>query len=381
MGFRIVFAGGGTGGHVYPALAIAEELRRRHADFEALFVGTRLGLESKVIEEADFSIRFIFSRGVRGRGIPGKALTLASLLVGFIQSMKILADFKPDLVFGSGGYASAAAVLAASALNCIVVLQEQNSIPGLTNRLLASKAMRIYLGFERAREHFRGREKTIVTGNPLRREIVLATETDPRAAFGLDGERPILFVFGGSQGAHTLNRAATEYLKSHSGVQAIIQTGERDYEWVKGQLEGCNERVYISSYISDINRAYSVATLALARAGALSVSELAAVHVPTIFVPYPYAADDHQRFNAAELVEAGGAMVIDDAELDGETLAARIDHLLANGGTELERMRNALMGAARLDADTVICDDIESILKVRCDRFSPLNQGENGGME
>jgi UDP-N-acetylglucosamine--N-acetylmuramyl-(pentapeptide) pyrophosphoryl-undecaprenol N-acetylglucosamine transferase len=375
MGFRIVFAGGGTGGHVYPALAVAEELRRRYADFETLFVGTRAGLESRVIEEAGFNIRFIFSRGVRGRGVWGKALTLASLLVGFFQSMKILSEFKPDLVFGSGGYASAAAVLAASALGYIVVLQEQNSIPGLTNRLLASKAKRIYLGFGRARKHFREADKTMVTGNPLRREITLASETDSRAAFGLDRERPVILVFGGSQGAHTLNRAAVEYVKGHNEIQAIIQTGERDYEWVMGQLGGCSERTYISPYISEINHAYRAATVALARAGALSVSELAAVHLPTVFVPYPYAADDHQRFNAAELVEAGGAFVIDDAELDGESLAALLDDLLAGDGRRLAAMRNALIDAARLDADRLICDDIESILGGVMRPFPPPDQG------
>ena len=156
-GFRVLFAGGGTGGHVYPALSVAMELKRRYPGFEALFVGTKSGLEAKVIPQAGFDIRFIFSRGVRGKGIAGKVLTMASLLVGFFQSLQVISRFRPDLVFGSGGYASAAVVMAASILRITIVLQEQNSIPGLTNRLFASRARRIYTGFERTREYFKKR--------------------------------------------------------------------------------------------------------------------------------------------------------------------------------------------------------------------------------
>jgi UDP-N-acetylglucosamine--N-acetylmuramyl-(pentapeptide) pyrophosphoryl-undecaprenol N-acetylglucosamine transferase len=381
MSLRIVFAGGGTGGHVYPALAVAEELRRRHADFDALFIGTRAGLESRVIGEANFSIRFIFSRGVRGRGMAGKVLTCASLLVGFVQSLKILSAFKPDLVFGSGGYASAAVVLAASALNYTIVLQEQNSIPGLTNRLLASRAKRIYLGFERARARFKKREGIIVTGNPLRREIVHPPEMDPRTAFGLDAERPVLLVFGGSQGAHRLNVAAIHYLETRTGIQAIIQTGERDYQWAKGRLEAIGARVHASPYISNIHIAYQAATVALARAGALSISELAAVQLPAILVPYPYAADNHQQHNAALLADAGGAVIIDDAELDGGSFATRLDSLLTGDSAVREEMRRALARVARSDAGAAICDDIESILGKRGDGFSSPEQplgGEEG---
>lgn len=362
-GVRVLFAGGGTGGHVYPALSIATELGRRYAGFRALFVGTRNGLEARVIPQAGFDIRFIFSRGVRGRGIAGKVLTMASLLVGFFQSLQIISRFRPDLVFGSGGYASAAVVLAASMRGITIVLQEQNSIPGLTNRLLASKATRIYIGFERARGYFKKKAGVIHTGNPLRKEIVATVDDDATAAFGLVPGRPVLLVFGGSQGAHRLNEAAVEYLSGRDDVQGIIQTGEKDYGWVKEQLGRSGGRVHVAPYISDMNLAYRASTAALARAGALSVSELAAVCLPAVLVPYPFAADDHQRFNAQVLVDAGGAVMIENDDLDGDALGGVLDPLFAGSGEELEVMKRALETVALRNADEVICDDIGCVLK------------------
>ena len=361
MTMRMLFAGGGTGGHVYPALAIAEEMKRRIAGFEPLFVVTRSGLESNVIEKSGFAIRYISSRGVRGRGLPGKMLTLAALLIGLVQSMRIVRSFDPHLVLGTGGYASAAVVLAASALRRTVVLQEQNSIPGLANRLLAPKASRIYLGFQRAAERFGRRGCMLYTGNPLRESIVRPREADPHGAFGLERDIPVLLVFGGSQGASRLNRAAVEYLEGRPGIQAIVQTGNRDYEWVKERLDGAGVKAFVSPYIADIDLAYRAATVALARAGALSVSELAAVGLPAILVPYPFAADDHQRSNAEVLVEAGGARLVEDGELDGASLSGLIDDLLAGG--VLDSMRNALGRIAKPNATAEICDDITALIE------------------
>ncbi len=363
MAVRMLFAGGGTGGHVYPALAIAEEMKRRIVDFEPLFVGTRSGLESNVVENAGFEIRYISSRGVRGRGLPGKMLTIAALMVGLVQSMRIVRSFAPDLVLGTGGYASAAVVLAASALRRPVVLQEQNSIPGLANRLLAPKASRIYLGFQRAAERLGRSRGVLYTGNPLRESILHPRDVDPHAAFGLEREMPVLLVFGGSQGASRLNRAAVEYLEGRPDIQAIVQTGGRDFEWVRERLDGAKAKAFVSPYIADIDLAYRAATVALARAGALSVSELAAVGLPAILVPYPFAADDHQRSNAEVLVEAGGALLVEDRELDGASLSRRIDDLFSGGGEALNSMRSALGRIAKPNATAEICGDIMTLIE------------------
>lgn len=372
----MLFAGGGTGGHLYPALSVANELRSRIPNFEALFVGTRLGLEAKVIPDTSYPIRFIFSRGIRGRGLLGKLLNVASLSVGFCQALRILSSFKPHLVFGSGGYASAAVLLAASALGRRIVLQEQNSIPGLTNRLLAPKAERIYVGFERAQEYFGDHRGVMVTGNPLRREILDTGIENAREAFELEEGKPVLLVFGGSQGAHSLNRVAVDYLLEDDRMQGIIQTGEKDYDWVHDALINAKTKIYITHFIKRINLAYRAADVAFARAGALSISEIAAVGLPAVLVPYPYAADNHQYYNATTLVKAGGALIIEDSALNIGSLRTALEEMLEDP-TRYKRMKKALLDVARTDAAQRIADDIQSML----DDGSEMKLQVRGGRE
>jgi UDP-N-acetylglucosamine--N-acetylmuramyl-(pentapeptide) pyrophosphoryl-undecaprenol N-acetylglucosamine transferase len=358
---RIAFAAGGTGGHILPALSVADELRSRVRGLETLFIGTRYGLEGTLVPAAGYEIRYVSARGVRGKGVASRARNSASIAVAFFQSLALLVRFKPDLVFGSGGYASAAVVLAASFLRKKIVIQEQNSIPGLTNRLLARCARKIYLGFAKASEYFGGHRGIVVTGNPLRAEILAAKPEDARAEFSLAGTGPVLLVFGGSQGARTLNHAAVEYLLIRPGVKGIIQTGEQDYAWVVERLGGQAERCYVRPYIDAMHRAYAVASVALARAGALSVSEIAAMGLPSILVPYPHAADNHQYYNASLLADAGGAIIIEDAKLNRDTLAAALDPLFADQGT-LAAMRRSLEKVARRDAAKLIVDDMLSLM-------------------
>jgi UDP-N-acetylglucosamine--N-acetylmuramyl-(pentapeptide) pyrophosphoryl-undecaprenol N-acetylglucosamine transferase len=357
---RIVFAAGGTGGHILPALSVADELRSRFPTLDALFIGTRVGLEAKLVPDAGYHIRYISARGIRGKGTSARIRNGASIACGFAQSLGILSRFKPDVVFGSGGYASAAVVCAASFLRKMIVLQEQNSIPGLTNRLLARSAKRVYLGFERAAEYFGKHSGVLVTGNPLRAELLAPPLATSKADFGLNADAPVLLVFGGSQGAHTLNRFAAEYLLERPNVQAIVQTGEQDYRWVKERL-GETGRIFVAPYIAAMHRAYGAADAALARAGALSVSELAVVGLPSILVPYPFAADNHQYYNAVFLADVGGAVVIRDRELNGGTLAAALDALLLDPARRAA-MKRALEKVARRDAAKMIADDMETLI-------------------
>jgi UDP-N-acetylglucosamine--N-acetylmuramyl-(pentapeptide) pyrophosphoryl-undecaprenol N-acetylglucosamine transferase len=357
---RIVFAAGGTGGHILPALSVADELRARAGDLEALFVGTRSGLESRLVPAGGYPIRFISAKGVRGKGAAARLRSAASIAVGFFQSLALLGRFKPDVVYGSGGYASAAVVLAASCLRKRIVIQEQNSIPGLTNRLLARHARKMYLGFDKAASYFRGHRGLVVTGNPLRASVLAPGRADARVDFGIEGEGPVLLVFGGSQGARTLNRAAAEYLLARSNVRGIVQTGEQDLAWMRERLAAVSGRVCVRSYFEAMDRAYAVATVCLARAGALTVSELAAAAVPSILVPYPHAADDHQSHNAAHLADAGGAIVLRDADLNADSLAAALDPLLADP-VRLAAMRRSLERAARKDAAKTIAADVLAI--------------------
>ncbi len=356
----MVFAGGGTGGHLYPALAVAEELSSRHEGFEALFVGTSRGIESRVVPAAGYGIELISSRGARGKGAAGKAVTGAMLAAGIVQSMGIIRRFRPDMVFGSGGYASVAAVSAAWLMRRPIVLQEQNSIPGLANRTLAPMAKRLYLGFEKTRGYFKKGAPVMVTGNPLRSSILPGPDVSARNDFGLSADGHVLLVFGGSQGAMTLSRAAAEYLLRRTDIQAIVQTGKNGYEEIREMLAGTSGRVFVSSYIEDIGRAYAAADFALARAGALSVSELAAAGLPSVLVPYPHCTDDHQAHNASVLVDAGAAVMIEDSKLDADSLAAALDPVISDPG-RLGGMRGALAPFQGKHAAAVIADDMERL--------------------
>ena len=361
---KVVFAGGGTGGHIYPAIAVADELRKRNRGLEPVFIGTRKGLEAKVVPESGYEIGFVVSSGFRGKGILGKGATLLGIGVGSIQAIAILSRLKARLVFGSGGFASASTIIAAILMGIPVVIQEQNSIPGMTNRFLYKRAKRVYIGFQRAAQYFKGNSAVIYTGNPLRDELFEPKDIDAREYFGLKHDIPVLLVFGGSRGAHSINVVATEYFLSNGEVQGIVQTGDRDYDWVKEKLAPLGGRVVVRRYMDKIDLAYRAADLALARAGALSVSELAAVHLPSILVPYPYAVDNHQYYNALEIEEAGGAVIIRDQELTPGRFAETASAIIKDP-SKLDRMKDALKKAAVKDASKRIADDIENLLEGR----------------
>jgi UDP-N-acetylglucosamine--N-acetylmuramyl-(pentapeptide) pyrophosphoryl-undecaprenol N-acetylglucosamine transferase len=357
---RVVFAGGGTGGHLYPAMAVAEELSSRDDAFEAIFVGTSRGIESRIVPRSGYRLELISSRGARGKGVAGKIVTGAMLAVGITQAMRMMRGFRPDLVFGSGGYASVAAVSAAWIMRKKIVLQEQNSIPGLANRTLAPMARRIYLGFGGAARYFRKNAPVLTTGNPLRGSIGPGPDRGARGEFGLRGGGPVLLVFGGSQGAMTLSRAAADYLLARNDVQAIVQTGEDGYAEIRERLAGAGERIFVSPFIGEIGKAYAAADVALARAGALSVSELAAAGLPSVLVPYPHCADDHQTHNATVLAESGGAVIIEDSALDAASLAAELDPIIDDPGA-VKRMREALAPLQGKRAAAIIADDMEML--------------------
>ena len=356
---RVVFAGGGTGGHIYPAIAVADELRRRHPDVEAVFVGTRAGLEARIVPEAGYGIEFIVAKGLRGRGLFGKLVTIAGISVGVLQAISILIRLKPALVFGSGGFASAATLVGASLLGYPVAIQEQNSIPGLTNRLLARYARKVYTGFKMAEKYFKGHHGVLFTGNPLRRVLFEEVNGNARAYFGFNSQSSVVLVFGGSRGAHSLNVAAVDLFKRMKNLQGIIQTGEKDFEWVSSELGEYANRVVVRKYLDRIVLAYRASDIVIARAGALSVSEISCMRIPSILVPYPYAADDHQYFNARELEDLGGCVVIRDRELSGEKLALIVEDFISNP-EKLSRMREALEKVAVCNATERIVDDIET---------------------
>jgi len=364
---RVIFAGGGTGGHVYPALAMYEGLREERGDdgVEALFIGVKGGLEGSLLSSHGVDFRLLPGRGLRGASIVDKLRTPFDLIEGVLRSLGIIRDFKPDVVVGTGGYASVSMVIAAIFARIPRVLQEQNSVPGLVNRRLARFADLVLLSFEESRSRIPAGVKTAVIGNPLRR----APESDrdeSAAFFGLDSTRPTVLVIGGSRGAVSLNKAAVEAmgpLLDETDMQFILLTGQSDYDNIRNQVETANPgRVVVRAYLDEVYHAYRIADVAVARAGASSVFELASYGVPAIFVPYPYAADDHQRLNASPLEQAGAAVVVENSRLDGLVLAGELKALLANAQRRAE-MTEAMESWVKRDAARQAAGKILSLVK------------------
>lgn len=341
---RVVLAGGGTGGHVIPALAIAQELRERHsADIK--FIGTARGIENKLVPAAGFELALIEVGALKNVGLATRLATLWQLPAAVLRSRRILRDFRPDVVIGVGGYASGPAVLAAQMAGLPTLLFEPNFVPGFANRVVARWASAAAVQFEETRRHFRNAQ---VTGVPVRKEFF---SMPPRAA---DAPHTLL-VFGGSQGAGALNRVMMQSAAAlqQAGVSVIHQTGERDYNQVQAAYQHSGLSAEVSPFIERMPQAFARADLLLCRSGASTVAEVAAAGKPAIFVPFPRAADDHQRRNAEALANAGAAVLLPEAELTAERLVKTVGDLLADR-KRLAEMSSAGRKLAHPDAAQVI---------------------------
>jgi UDP-N-acetylglucosamine--N-acetylmuramyl-(pentapeptide) pyrophosphoryl-undecaprenol N-acetylglucosamine transferase len=358
---KVLIAGGGTGGHVYPGIAVAEEFRRRHASDPVVFVGGRRGIEATAVPEAGFPIRFIQTRGLARRAWWRWPLAVVLNLVGFLQALWLLAVERPDVVLGTGGYVSGPVALAAWLLRRPLLLQEQNSIPGLANRWLARLADEVHLSFVEARSYFARKDNLKVSGNPVRAHILSGDRPRALEEFGLVQSRPTVFVFGGSRGAHRINEAALEamrLLKGRVDVQFILQTGRDDYGWATQVVEQEQLPAKVLPFLQRIHMAYAAADLVVCRSGAMTLAEIAVCGTPSILVPYPHAAHDHQAVNASNLVDRGAAAMILDRDLSGERLAREIAHWLADRQA-LSRMSANARTFARPDAAERIVRSLE----------------------
>jgi UDP-N-acetylglucosamine--N-acetylmuramyl-(pentapeptide) pyrophosphoryl-undecaprenol N-acetylglucosamine transferase len=363
---RVIFAGGGTGGHVYPAVAMREGLIERLGEsaVTALFVGAKGGLEGRLLAGRGVTLKLLPGRGVRGASIANKLMVPFDLLRGVAEGIRTIRSFAPDVVVGTGGYASVSMVVAAILTGTPRILQEQNSVPGLVNRRLAKFADLVLLAFTESRSAIPGGADAAVIGNPLRR-LPLPDRAEGARYFGLDPNRRTVLVFGGSRGARSLNEAAVEAarrLAKKENIQFLLLTGDPEYDRIKVAMAELDGEVFVRAYVEDVHHAYAVADIAVARAGASSVCELATFAVPSILVPYPYAADDHQRLNAESLQKAGGAVVVADSDLSGERLTREIEDLLKDE-PRCERMKVALTNWVKGDAALVAADRIVDLVK------------------
>jgi UDP-N-acetylglucosamine--N-acetylmuramyl-(pentapeptide) pyrophosphoryl-undecaprenol N-acetylglucosamine transferase len=356
---RVLVAAGGTGGHIYPGIAVAKELMRRDAGSTVRFVGTARGLETRLVPQAGFELSLIESAGLKNVGLAARVRGLLLLPKSFTAARRLIREFRPDIVIGAGGYVSGPVLLTAALMRVPTLVMESNALPGWTNRVLARFVDRATVSFEAALPYFRG--KGVVTGNPVRREF-FDIPRKPR-----DGARFSVLVFGGSQGARAINEAMTAAL-SHMQAQRDVlfithQTGEADFEKVREGYEdaGWTERANVRRYIDDMVAAFAETDLIICRAGATTSAELVAAGKAAIMVPFPFAADDHQRKNAEALQAAGAARMILQQDLTGERLAAEITRLV-RAPDELTRMEESSRRLARGDAASATVDLMEKLV-------------------
>jgi len=336
---RIIITGGGTGGHLFPGIALATALQQKYPGCEIMFIGTQRQLDKKTLAGFNFQQESIACMGLKGMGLKHRIKSLLSLPIAVLESWKIIKGFQPDLVFGVGGYVTGPVLLAARLCSVPTCIHEQNSIPGLANRMISHFVSRIFVSIPG--EYPFPEQKTVVSGNPVRQEILAAAECRQQEvgngkADSEEVDSPMtLLVMGGSLGAHRINMlmldvAAQLDEQQKKTVQLIHQTGTADEEKVRDGYEAAGVKAEVRAFFTDMASLYSQADLVLARAGATSLAELSVMGLPAVLIPYPYAADDHQAKNAEYYVAEGGAVMYRESELDADLLGKILSQLLGD---------------------------------------------------
>ncbi len=361
---RVMIAGGGTGGHVYPGVAVAEEILRRNPAAQVVFVGTERGLEATILPRLGYRLETITVSRLKGGGLWGRVKGLFRLPVGIFQSWRLLRRLEPQVVLGVGGYASGPALLAAWLTRRPTAIQEQNATPGMTNRFLGKLVRVVFVGFAAGAGAFKAK-KTTFTGNPIRAARLADAPEAPGAADALR-----VLVFGGSQGARFLNErvpatvAALATARGDLTITVVHQTGPAEADATRARYAelGLAERATVLPFIDDMPTAYAAADLAVCRAGALTVAELTAVGLPSLLVPFPFAADNHQEANASVLADAGAARLVRQDAWDDADVATWLAELAADRPA-LAAMADASRALARRDAASAIVDRLEGIAR------------------
>jgi UDP-N-acetylglucosamine--N-acetylmuramyl-(pentapeptide) pyrophosphoryl-undecaprenol N-acetylglucosamine transferase len=353
---RVVIAGGGTGGHLFPGIAVARELQARRPGSEVSFAGTARGIEAKVLPREGFALDLIRSGGLKGKSIADLARGAWLLPASVWDARRVLRRRRPHLVIGVGGYSSGPVVLMAALHAIPTMVLEQNAVPGLTNRLLARFVRSAAVTFESARSYFGG--KAFVSGNPVRPEFFESVGPSTEAGADVDSSSASVLIFGGSQGAHAINVAMVEAapeLAADPHLRLTHQTGERDVEMVRAAYRRAGVAAEVEPFLYDLGKRFRHADVIVCRAGATTLAELTAAGKAAILIPLPTATDDHQRKNAEALAAAGAAEVLLQGEASGRVLAQRV-RALAGDRAARARMERAARALARPDAARVIVD-------------------------
>jgi UDP-N-acetylglucosamine--N-acetylmuramyl-(pentapeptide) pyrophosphoryl-undecaprenol N-acetylglucosamine transferase len=345
---KIAIAAGGTGGHIYPGIAVAQEIQSKDRGIAVLFIGSREGLEKDLVPRAGFKIKLIWARALL-RKMSYKAVSAPFIsIIGFFQAIKILHGFSPSVLLSTGGYAALPVVLAAKVLGIPVLLHEQNILPGAVNRFCSRFANKVFLTFEDSARYLPGE----VVGNPVRQEILSAERSSARQQLGLQDDQKMVLIMGGSQGSRRINQAVWEAAaKIPADVSVYHIIGNRDYGLLTVKE---SDRYHPLNYIHAVAPLLSAADLVVSRAGATAMAEFLVRHLPMVLVPFPYSAEGHQRLNARFVQKAGAAVMIEDEDFN----AASFIRLLENAGLNYAKMQAASAALARPAAGRIITDYI-----------------------
>ncbi len=358
---KYIFAAGGTGGHLYPAIAVAEQIKQLKPESEILFIGTKNKIESKVIPHLGYKFKTIWISGFSRKFSLKNILFPLKLIVSIIQSLFIVLSFKPNVAIGAGAYVSGPIIWLSSFIGAKAVLLEQNSYPGITNRLLEDKADIIFISFEDSKKYFKNKNKLVLSGNPVRTTLKIINRNNALKEFGFSNNKKTIFVFGGSLGAKNLNEVLKDNLKTltENNIQVIWQTGELYYNSYK-KYE--SENVKIMPFVNNMSAAYSASNLVICRAGATTIAEVAHLGLPVIFVPSKNVAANHQYKNAISLVKNEAALVIKDDDLRNELKEKILSTI--NNETLLSKLSSNIKKYAKPEASMVIAKKIINITKI-----------------
>lgn len=340
---RILVTGGGTGGHIYPALAFIRYVQKIQPDSEFLYVGTHRGLENKIVPETGISFKTIKIQGFKRKLSFENIKTVQLFIESIKRSKEILREFKPDVVIGTGGYVSGSVVYAAARMKIPTIVHEQNSVPGITNKFLSRFADKVGICFPDAAQYF-PESKTVLVGNPRAQEVVTSGKSEVLEQYGLLPDIPTVLIFGGSQGALKINQAVIQALPqfSQKEYQVLYASGDRHYNEISERfdIEKISRNLSLQPYIKNMTDVMANVDLLIARAGATSIAEFTALGLPGILIPSPYVTNDHQTKNAQSLVNAGAVKMIADADLTGDKLVEAVDEIM-NDPEKRERMAKA----------------------------------------
>lgn len=363
---KVLVSGGGTAGHINPGIAIAKYIKSKNPDCEIIFVGTQKGLETKLVPRENFELKTIKVRGFRRKLSKDTLVAVKELFQGLHEAKSIIKEFKPDIVIGTGGYVCGPVVFNAARMKIPTLIHEQNAFPGVTNKLLSRFVDKVAISFKESEKYFKNKKKIVFTGNPIRSELLYTDRNSAREKLGIEKDKPFVVIFGGSRGAEPINNAMCELILSHKDEKdfhLLFATGEAQYDTIVKRLGNLNSKnINVVPYIYNMADVMAAADLVIGRAGAITLSELTALGVPSILIPSPYVTANHQEYNARALEKQGAGIVVLEKDLNHNLLYQQIIHLLKDKG-QLKKMAENSKKMGITNASEKIYGIVEELIK------------------